>query len=399
MLELGEVGELCLGYAATGNPGSGSGRKLAKLIADGMATAIGYGMRDVTHFEQIQIFSVGIGPDRISDATAGIIRHELALYTEREAERLGIPVKDRTFGNAIYSFDEGRWIARRYRLPVNPYTNNSILLVPKYYLRPLPTINSDDFWQFACDKDPGTIAKEFGDVVGRKVDKEMIIQLAIKHSDLREKYVAEKEIVGSTSYDFDGDPAGFHRPYLVANAFISGQIAKGTIETSDQLLSELNGLVDRFPNYIENNSGWDLLWNDDGSPKNEHAFQASFIPFLLEFARQRDVDLAREPNIGRGPVDFKLSRGATVHVLIEAKRANNSAFWHGLEAQLVKYLEAESISHGIFLIALQRESDFARLPALNGRVNELNKKHGISVIAKEVDCTNDPPSASKLRVH
>ncbi len=44
-----------------------------------------------------------------------------------------------------------------------------------------------------------------------------------------------------------------------------------------------------------------------------------FLVLLMHIVNQNDIDLSREPNSGRGAVDFKLSRGATIKVLVENK--------------------------------------------------------------------------------
>jgi hypothetical protein len=78
LLSLREVHELCLGYSHGGTRGSGSGQELATQICRGLLAAIQQAVQRLAHFEEVQIFQAGIGPDRISDATAGIIRHRLA---------------------------------------------------------------------------------------------------------------------------------------------------------------------------------------------------------------------------------------------------------------------------------------------------------------------------------
>jgi hypothetical protein len=57
-----------------------------------------------------------------------------------------------------------------------------------------------------------------------------------------------------------------------------------------------------------------------------------------------NVDITREANIGRGPVDFKFSAGWHRRALIEVKLMASSKLRHGVELQLPQYLFSERIS-------------------------------------------------------
>ncbi|MGH3291841.1 MAG: DUF4365 domain-containing protein [Trebonia sp.] len=69
-------------------------------------------------------------------------------------------------------------------------------------------------------------------------------------------------------------------------------------------------LVDRFQHAVENTDLWRVLWDDKlVKPRNElivHASAAAMWNSLCELA---DIDMSREPDAGRGPVDFKFSAG------------------------------------------------------------------------------------------
>src|SRR4051812_34060796 len=63
LLSLREVHELCLGYSGSGTHGSGSGRELASQTCSGLLAAIRQEVEQLEHFEEVQIFQAGIGPD------------------------------------------------------------------------------------------------------------------------------------------------------------------------------------------------------------------------------------------------------------------------------------------------------------------------------------------------
>ncbi|MEO0749940.1 MAG: hypothetical protein AAFZ10_16375, partial [Pseudomonadota bacterium] len=66
-------------------------------------------------------------------------------------------------------------------------------------------------------------------------------------------------------------------------------------------------------------------------------------------------------NDGRGPVDFKISRGAKDKTLIEMKLAKNSHLERNLEKQVPIYQAASDAEHGIKVIIYfsQAEKDRA----------------------------------------
>ena len=111
------------------------------------------------------------------------------------------------------------------------------------------------------------------------------------------------------------------------------------IRSNADLYVAVQEFVDQFKIYVEDNGGWQLLWNDDGTPKKEIAFQALLMGVITAQCRANDIDIAKEANIGRGPVDFKFSHGYSRTVLLEAKLAKNTKFWSGLRAQLPTYLK------------------------------------------------------------
>ncbi|MCB8045095.1 hypothetical protein JM654_15885 [Microbacterium oxydans] len=74
LLTFPEPFEVGLGYTASGTSGSGSGDRFAATMADGIATAIAAGLARPEHIEEIGILNVGIGPDRISDATVNVLK-------------------------------------------------------------------------------------------------------------------------------------------------------------------------------------------------------------------------------------------------------------------------------------------------------------------------------------
>ena len=59
--------------------------------------------------------------------------------------------------------------------------------------------------------------------------------------------------------------------------------------------------------------------------------------------------MTRESNAGRGPVDFKMSRGVDKFI-VEVKLTSNNQLKHGIETQLPIYMSQEKTKKALYLI-------------------------------------------------
>jgi hypothetical protein len=140
-----EVPEIGFGYTKSGKRGSGVGTYLSGLIIETLAGSPSLQERGVKHVEEMQLVSAGIGPDRISDVTANILKHFLIDYTRRQCELWRLPMKGRVPISHIYRPSSGAWEDSYEELPVSAVDGSAILLVPRRLVRTLPWINYDDF--------------------------------------------------------------------------------------------------------------------------------------------------------------------------------------------------------------------------------------------------------------
>jgi hypothetical protein len=396
LLRLPEVEELCLGYTSLGTRGSGSGHKLAIQLANGLLRAVRAGLVEISHFEQVQIFEEGIGADRISDATATLVRPRLARYTAAVCQRHGILLHPLQTDRGLFDVDQGRWLNRAFPLPRNPINGKPVTLVPRRYLRRLPTINPGDFWNYCYDNYNEIIRQRYGEDITRHVDKRTIVDLARTQPEFRERYIRRKEDEPAVAYDVDRDPKGLYQPAAQASEWARTHPRLVTPQNDAQLAAAVMQFIEEFRNYVENQRGWKLLWNDNGTPKAEDSFQALFMQTVATHCRANNIEVSPEANIGRGPVDFKMSAGYAARVLVEAKLARNTRFWHGLEHQLPKYLEAEGVSQGLFVVCAYKEEDIVKLVDINQRVAALNARLPYRIRVVIVDARRNPPSASQL---
>ena len=147
LLRFPEVPEIGLGYARASRRGSGVGTYLTELIVDTLVGSPQLQERGFRHVEEMQLLSVGIGPDRVSDIVANILKRFLIEYTQRQCEIWHLPTRTGVPLSHIYNHSTGLWEDSHENLPVSDVDGTPFLLVPRRLVRVLPWINYDDFLQ------------------------------------------------------------------------------------------------------------------------------------------------------------------------------------------------------------------------------------------------------------
>ena len=218
----------------------------------------------------------------------------------------------------------------------------------------------------------------------------------MKDFDSVEEFVKHLECVGGAPYDLEKDPKGVVKWYYATRQFVENNPKNFDFKTENDFINFVDEMIATFKNYVENQGGWDLIHNEDGTPKSEAACQRLFLGIVRHYCVANNIDISPEVNIGRGPVDFKLSRGVEFRALIEMKLANNSKFWNGIKKQLPKYLEADDVKTGRFLIVAFNENDVERLNRVYGQIAEIASELKYEVTHEVVDAVWKPDSASKL---
>ena len=97
---------------------------------------------------------------------------------------------------------------------------------------------------------------------------------------------------------------------------------------------------------IENKGGHRIFYNKGKPIKREADLQ---ILYRLVW-HGTSFDVSREVNDGRGPADFKISKGAKGKTLVEMKLASNTALQRNLEQQAPIYQKASDAEHAIKII-------------------------------------------------
>lgn len=396
LLTFPEPSELCLGYTATGTAGSGSGPTNAKLIIGSIVTAIAAGLDRPEHIEEIGILSEGVGADRISDATCNVLKPTIIKYTQAVVRRHGIPTSPVRVRHTRCNLTTGRWIDEDVELPVNPLNGRGVLLVPQRLLNRLPTLNADDWFDSAFNAD---LRRDLNVHVGQKVPKREIVRAARRHPDRIRAWADELRRSGSVaSYDFARDPLGIVSWQDAGEAFAAGNVLQRPVQDLAELRSFVEDLLALFKVFIEQQGGWKLLWNDDGNEKPEEAAQLTLLGMARPYCRAHGVEIDREVNLGRGPVDFKVSSGVAIRLLIEAKKLHNGDFWNGLDNQLPSYLVSDQTSDGWLLAIRYRTGGISdkRATELPRRVRAVNQREAMTIGYTTIDA-RPKSSASRLK--
>lgn len=396
MLLFPEVNSICLGYSNS-QQGSGTGPKWAKTLTYNISKIIAKGVMHISHFEELGIFCEGIGPDRLSDMTANLLKKRLIAYTQRICNLHNVPMKKQRVQNAYFDYKYKRWCCEECLLPVNPYKKNSpILLLPKNFLNVLPEINSDDFSETIQLAE--RLRNDFNYEVDINLDKEAIAQIAIENYDLVKEYIDVVEQRNAKSFgDLMKQTLRYVWYELSKNVANSNPFAFDSNVNEETFFDKINRFANYYKEFIEFRSGYKLLWNDTkSSPRSEEDVQLLFKGILDEHCRANNIDLTREVNQGRGPIDFRFSSGYSNRVLLEIKLAKNTKFWNGLKKQLPLYMNVDSCNKGIFLVIVYTDKDAERIKNIQEVCHEVCQYHHVDIKIVSVDARPDnKESASK----
>lgn len=397
LLVFKEPKELCLGYTSKGTAGLGSGSGYASAIAAAIAEAIKRGLKHPRHFEELGILNEGVGSDRISDITCTILKSQLVKYTQETAQRHGIPTaKHRIFAAG---FDERRlrWEIPEVEVPTNPYTGGPLLFVPERFLRDLPVLNADDWWDHYENE---RLRQDVNYEILGNVDKKTIVEVARQNPDAVRRWTIGMEAEAASGYDLVRDAKGVWQWDLASQAFVSkNPLSLPPPQTKEEFLEIIDSIVSAYRLFIEDQGGWSLLW-DTGSRKEkpERAAQLLFRGIAQNHCKANNISLDPEVNLGRGPVDFKFSNGYLRRAHLEVKKLHNGKFWDGLESQLPSYMKSDDVLDGWFLALQYNDSKTSRKRAkeLPRRIEAIARRREIHLNYQLADA-RPKESASKLR--
>lgn len=386
-LRFKELKFLTLGYSSGGIQGSGIGKKLAKNLTGTALKLVKEGIKDVKLFELIGLLEEGVGADRISDMTTQIIHKNLLDFTQRKAQELNLNIKSYSYGD------------KEYELPFVPSNNHPLYLLPKDILRHLPVAHDWEDIDYVCahnrllrNKVNGIIGNTWKEATKEKKSK--LKRIVMSNPEVFEDLLRQYKNKPATSYDFNKDPTGQIIWHEKAVEFAEEYpFSLDNIDSKKKLLSFSKEMCEHFANLVEYNGLNRVLYDDQKNLRHEKIAQLLFYGIADAFCRANNIDLSREPNAGRGPVDFKLSKGFSIKVNIEVKFTSNRHLYRGYTTQLPIYNKQENTDLSIYLIleTSDTSSVIERIIEKNNKERTSGKKVPEVIIAD----ARLKPSASK----
>lgn len=344
MLNFRELSGTCFGYSQKGTGGNAIGRVLRQNILDIIVDLIHEGATDPTLFELLGVFQENIGCDRISDLITFILSNEIFAYTDRIVCSLHVE-------STIVMHNK-----QPYHVCINPFNNKPLLFLPSAVLSPLPVADSFDDIDLICAENQRVrdeINAYFDLGSRKKLEKCEIHALIKRMPEVRQALITSYKSYPVEAYDFEDDPAGEYVWLAAARRFTANNplnLCAATPESISSVLDITHVICDKFKALIEVNGLHELLYDSNRTPKHERAAQLLFYGIADSYCIANNIDLSRECNGGRGPVDFKLSSGAIDKVAVEVKLTSNGQLKHGIEKQLPIYMSQENTHRAIYLI-------------------------------------------------
>jgi hypothetical protein len=335
-----EVRQNWLGFVEGGNAGHGLGRGFAAdlnaalvfLLPDFGSEAV----TESTHLEKLALIRAGVGRDTISDFTTNLIKHFLCDYTQTFTRKHIAQELSREFAVPRVAFNRQTetWMSGKYRLP--NLNGDYVLLTPTDLLTRDDTwINHNDmvhsFDQLLEAVDDGQLRAQMQNYLARRLRvnptakdlREARARTVREFPILVDLYIKAKEDDREEASSVSAERTADAHSVLVSQV----QAAASDIAAKTTLYQELWSSFDEaraavalFKHYVEHQDGYKLINRGGGQPFSSEKEVQTFFGLLLTRSR---FDVNREPNNGRGPVDYKISSGAHDKSLIEFKLAKS----------------------------------------------------------------------------
>ena len=337
MFDFPEVDGINLGFSK-GTRGAGFGKKLREQILKDAKDIISTGSEQPEIFHLLSLFEDNVGPDRLSDMIARLIYDNIIEYTKNINIKLGITLEK----YREYNFENG--------LVVNPYKKSFILLLPSDLLHELPIAKDWDDIDRVCRENEAirnqinTLVRLEWKTLPKGVRKAYLKANVFMKPDVLKQVIKAYESTKLDSYNLFRNDKYFIEK--VVNKYSKSfpiiiECNKNSFEASIEICNH-------FKDLIENNKGFEVLYVD-GEPRNEKIVQRVLYMTAAYYCNVNKLDISPESNTGRGPVDFKISKGNDKTV-IEIKLTTNDQTIHGFEVQIEEYAKSEKTDKKIFMM-------------------------------------------------
>lgn len=353
-----EVKQNWLGFSKSGNAGRGLGKDFAASLHTNFQTLFrNFGEEKISnssHIEKLCLARDGIGRDMISDFTTNLIKGFLGRYTDDFARKYLEPhqVRRVTLSKVRFNYATKTWSPESFDLPF--LNGDYILLTPKDSLtKDESWINRNDLYDRFID-----IASSIPDDALRsqlnnylqdvlpsdaKKNKEdfaaAVSQAILRYPEILDYYIKDKEENSEQAAPLsESKVEAAQKQFIVAvRSFVQDYLEPtGFYQQPKDTYEEAMKRVLFLKDVIENKGGHRIFYVND--EPIEHEADLQILYRLTWYATTSDI--TREANDGRGPVDFKASRGSGDKTLIEVKLAKNTHLERNLERQLKIYEKA-----------------------------------------------------------
>lgn len=408
-----EIKQTWLGFSLSGNSGLGMGNEFANCLFDGLKTMFrNFGKETITegkHLEKLCLISPHVGRDKISDFTTNFAKRYLLDYTEKFAKTYLQPEQCRTcnISRAYFNWETHTWASAEYYLPF--INNDFVLLTPKSMLTRDDTfINRTDMLRnleriapavtdvelrFELEQYFRNILSKKKKDMGQREKEEAATSLIRQHPELIDYYMRYKEQHKDEATSISKEKV--KEVELLFNDQISALITllssqsdfyKVVPDAHEEALKRVHFLK----HVIEDQDGYRLFYVDGKPVHRESDLQVIYR--LVWFRSPLDVN--REVNNGRGPVDYKISYGAKNATLVEFKLASNSKLKNNLAKQVEVYKKASDTDRAIKVILFFNDKEEHKLI---DALNELGIAGCRDIVM--IDARNDnKESASNVRI-
>jgi hypothetical protein len=220
--------------------------------------------------------------------------------------------------------------------------------------------------------------------------REIITRMIREHPEFIDYYIAYKENHGEDAVSLSSQNVRQVESIFIDNVVeFVGLLDRQTPFYALRAITynETRKRVEYLKDVIENKGGHRLFIVDGQPVRREKDVQILFR--LVWYGTTLDV--SREVDDGRGPVDYKISRGAKDKTLVEFKLASNSQLKKNLEKQVPIYQNASDATNAIEVIVYFTE---AELRKVQRALKELGLENNPDVVL--IDARSDnKPSGSK----
>jgi len=408
-----EVKQLWLGYCLTGNSGRGLGMHFAEALNSNLNFIFNnFGNEKITkgsHLEKVCLIQSGVGKDNISDFTANLIIEYLLKYTQTFAQKhIDKNLrKEINVSNVVFDYNFGIWKPKIYDLPY--IDGDYVLLTPKDILtKEEGWINRPDMidkmGKIAISVDDEQLRAQvnqylsnilFKDKKKEPSKKEMAeaySKLLRKYPQLIEYYIKSKEDRGNEAVRLSDQKVTESEEFFIRQvAEFVNQLENKTdfYKCKYDTLAEARARIEFMKGEIENNDGYRIFYHNGKPIQREADLQILFR--LTWFASPSDFN--SEVNNGRGPVDFKISRGSKDKSLVEFKLAKNTKLKQNLQNQVGIYEKANRTDKSLKVICYFSDDEKSRVDSI---LQELKLEKEKSIIL--IDARDDnKPSASNAK--